>query len=142
LRSIPPLAECFTLASEIGDERFTVIPTFSMGMATLDTSPRGAIAYFERAIALARAYGDEDTEAIAWSTKAMAHARLGEFGEAKIALSRALTSVEHIKSPMTASDVYLFAAWAYLDLGELEEGIEFGQRCVETARAADNMDCM
>ncbi len=142
LRAIPPLAECFTLARELGDERFNVIPTHFMGVATVDTNPRQAIALFDEAIALAQKYDDPDIEATTWAIKAMTHARLGEFSEAHAALARGQILVEKVKSPMTVSDVYLFAGWTFLDMGNLEQGLEFGQRSADTAVAADNMDCM
>lgn len=142
LRSIEPLAECFTISEELGDRRLLVLPTFSMGLAVLDASPRQAIEFFDQAIKLAKEFLDEETEAVIWSTKAMAHARLGQVPDSKRSLDAAYRLLGSVESLMTASDVYLFAAWAYLELGELEKGHEAGSRCVEAAEAADNLDCV
>ena len=139
--SLPPLTEVFALADELGDERYAVIPTFSMGLAMLGANTRQALELLNRAIDLAAKYGDQDIEATAWSVKGMAHARLGEFSQARQALARADKLLTGLKSPMTASDVYLFAGWAWLEMGNAESGLEYALRSVETAAATGNRDC-
>jgi tetratricopeptide (TPR) repeat protein len=142
LRASAPLAECFTLAEELGDERLTVVPTYFMGMATIDRNPRGAIPFFDQAIELARRYQDHDMEAVASTTKAWAHARVGEFATARSALEQGQALMPLVKSPMIASDVDLFTGWAFLDMGDTEQGLLYGQRGLEKAAAAENMDCV
>lgn len=142
LRAGAPLAECFTLADELGDERLAILPTYFMGMATLDASPRQALGYYERAIELAHRYDNPDIEAVAWSAQAWALARLGEFAEARAAVDRAQALLQSVKSPMAASDVDLFAGWSFLDMGDTRHGLEFGQRGLDKALASENMDCV
>jgi tetratricopeptide (TPR) repeat protein len=142
LRAGQPLMECFALADEIGDERLTIIPTYFMGLITSDGNPREAIPLYERAIELAQRFGDQDTEALAWTTKGWAHAKLGEFVEARAAVARGQQLLARVKSPMAASDVDLFAGWSYFDMGDPQSGLEYGQRGVNKAMEAENMDCV
>ena len=142
MRAVAPLAECFTLAQELGEERLAVVPTYFMGMATLDPDPRAAVSLYERAIELAQRYQDFDIEAVSWSAKAWAHARLGEFANAQRAIAQGQTLLPRVKSPMVASDIDLFTGWTFLEMGDTQHGLEFGRRGLDKARAADNMDCV
>jgi tetratricopeptide (TPR) repeat protein len=45
-------------------------------------------------------------------------------------------------SPVTEADVEMFAAWAYLDMGESQRALEHSQRGVAGAIATDNFDCI
>lgn len=136
-----PLVECFALATELGDEKLSVVPSFHMGVATFDSDPRRAIGWFARAIELARRYGDIDIEAYALSLKAMVEARLGNAGESRRDLNQAFQLVPSIKSPMCDSDVYQFSAWAFLELGDVRQGLEYAKLGVDKAVSADNMQC-
>jgi tetratricopeptide (TPR) repeat protein len=140
-RATAPLVECFTLATELGDEKLSVIPTFYMGVATYDSDPRRALGWFDRAIELARRYGDVDIEAYSLSLKAMVEARLGEDGDSRRDLKQAFQLVPNIKSPMCNSDVHLFSAWAFLDLGDVRQGLEYAKMGVDKAVSADNLEC-
>lgn len=142
VRAGEPLAECFTLANELGDERLTLIPTYFMGMGLLDTNPRAASALFERALELARRYENQDMEAIVSTAQAWALARRGEFEQAQDAIARGQQLLPRVKSPMTASDVDLFSGWSFFDMGDAQQGLRYGQRGVEKARAAENLDCI
>ncbi len=142
LRALLPLTECFTLIQELGDERYAVMPTYFMGMATLDPDPRAAVGLYDRAIELAECFQDDDMQAVSWSAKAWALARLGEFANARAASMRAQALLERVKSPMIASDVDLFTGWAYFEAGDAARGLEFGRRGLSKAHAADNMDCV
>jgi tetratricopeptide (TPR) repeat protein len=90
---------------------------------------------------LARTYHDVDIEAYALSAKAMVQARLGEDRESRQSVREALEIVGKVKSPMTDSDVHLYAAWAYLDLGDITQGLEYAKRGVQKAVSADNIEC-
>ncbi len=140
-RATAPLVECFALVTELGDEKLSVIPTFYMGVATYDSDPRRALGWFDRAIELARRYGDVDIEAYALSLKAMVEARLGEASDCRRDLDQAFQLVPNIKSPMCNSDVHLFSAWAFLDLGDIRQGLEYAKRGVNKAVSADNLEC-
>jgi hypothetical protein len=72
----------------------------------------------------------------------MALARLGRFEESRAALQAALKIVQSINSPITESDVELFAGWANLDMGDTQRGLAHGQRGVQLAVATDNFDCI
>jgi tetratricopeptide (TPR) repeat protein len=142
LRAAPMLAECFTLAAELGDERLTVIPTFFMGSVLIDKDPRRAIELFDRAIALARKHHQPDTVAAALGMKGMALARRGEKTLAEETTHAALESLAKVRSPMTESDVLLFAAWTYLGMGDVARGLEYGQQGVDKAIDSENVDCV
>ncbi len=142
LSAYEPLSECFLLANELGDERLTITPTYFMGLATLDPNPRQAIVLFDRALELAQRYQDVDIEAVTWSAKAWAHARVGEFQNAQAAHARGQQLLPRVKSPMVASDVDLFAGWAFLEMGNTAQGVVYGQRGLDKARAAENYDCV
>jgi len=144
LRATPALVECFALAEELGDDRLAMIPTYYMALVTMDADPRGALTLFDRAIELARKHDDKDVEAYALGTRAMLEARLGEFAQSRRDIQAALDALARARSysPMTDSDVNLYAAWSYLDMGDLERGLDYGQRGLDTALAADNMDCI
>jgi hypothetical protein len=142
MRAIAPLAQCFTLSEELGDERRMVVPSYFMGWAMFDENPGKSLEFFDRAIELARRYEDKDIEALAWSSKAWASARLGHFQKAQSAVESAQDLLKDVKSPMASSDVDLYAGWTFLEMGDTTHGLEFGQRGLEKARAADNWDCV
>lgn len=141
LRSGPSLKECYDLAAELGDEKLLVFPTFSMGAATYDSDPRRALQWLDRAIGLARKYDNVDVEAYAVSLKGMVEARLGETTDSLRDLAQASQLVPSIKSPICDSDVHLYSAWAYLDLGNTQRGLEFAKQGVDKAVSADNLEC-
>ncbi len=136
----PALIECFELATALGDERLAIMPTHYMGMATFDADPRAAIAWFDRAIELARRYDEIDVQAYALSARAMIKARLGE-PDTRDDVERALALTPQVKSPMCDSDVHLFAAFALQDMGDVTGGLEYAKRSVEKATSADNVEC-
>lgn len=135
------LAECYELATELGDEQLAALPTFSMGMAAIDTDPRQSLSYFDKAVELARKIRDVDIEAYALSAKAMALSRLGEAMDCRDSIEQALRVVDRVKSPMTDSDVHLYSAWAYLDLGYADLGLDQAKLGVQKAISADNLEC-
>lgn len=141
LRAGPPLVECFALVDELGDESLALMPTYYMGMATQSTAPRDSLAWFDRAAELGRKYGDVDIQAYAISAKAMVLARLGEAEGARASLEQAFRLVPDIQSPMCDSDVHLFSAMAYLDLGDVPHALEYAKLGVAKALSADNMEC-
>lgn len=135
------LAECYELATQLGDQYLAALPTFAMGMAAIDTDPRQALSYFDKAVELSRNIGDVDIEAYALSAKAMTLSRLGENAKCRQSITEALQVVDHVKSPMTDSDVHLYSAWALLDLGETQRGLDQAKIGVQKAVSADNVEC-
>jgi tetratricopeptide (TPR) repeat protein len=142
LRATPVFTEAFRLADELGDEALATIPAFHAALSTVDSDPQAALPMFDRAIELARKHGNPDQEAYAFAAKGMTLARLGRFDESRAASQAAMQIVHSINSPITESDVELFAAWAYLDMGDTQAGLAHGQRGVELAVATDNFDCI
>ena len=140
-RAEAQLAECFALATELGDDRLAVIPSHFMGMATQTSDPHGALNWFDRAVELARKYNDIDTLAYALGAKAMVEARLGEDVACRRNMQESLELVPSIQSPMADSDVHLFAGWSYLDLGDNRRAVEYARLGVDKALSADNMEC-
>ncbi len=140
-RATAPLVECFTLATELGDEKLSVIPTYYMGVATYDSDPRRALTWFDRALELARRHGDVDIEAYTLSLKAMVEARLGDASDSRRDLEQAFQLVPSIKSPLCDSDVHLFSAWAFMDLGDDRRGLEYAKLGVDKAVSTDNIEC-
>ena len=53
--------------------------------------------------------------------------RAGNAAEAQDALAIAFDALDDVQSPMTESDVLLYAAWSYLDTGDVAHGLDFGQ---------------
>jgi tetratricopeptide (TPR) repeat protein len=139
--AMPSLIECFSLATELGDDQLAVLPTFCMGMVTFDAEPRRAVTFFDRAIELARQYGNADIEAYALAMKALVEARLGELGACEQSLEQALPMVGQGISPVTDADVHMAAAWTYLDLGNNRQALEHAQQSVEKAITTDSMEC-
>jgi class 3 adenylate cyclase/tetratricopeptide (TPR) repeat protein len=142
LRAVPVFNEAFKLAEELGDEALSTVPSFHAAFFTMDTDPQAALPMFDRAMGLARKYNKPDQEAYSLAAKGMALARLGRPSESQAAIHAALEVVHAISSPVTESDVELFAGWAYLDMGDAQAGLEHGQRGVELAVSTDNFDCI
>jgi tetratricopeptide (TPR) repeat protein len=142
VRAIPALIECFHLVDELDDERLVITPTYYMALVTMDSDPQAALSLFERAIGLARKHGNRDVEAYALSTRAMLEARMGEFARSRRNMALAAQVIAETGSPMTQSDVTLYSAWSYLDIGDVERARERARLGVEQALAADNMDCV
>ncbi len=140
-RAVPALFENYRLANEIGDERLSVIPSYWMAFFMVDRDPRGALEQFKRVIELARKYHDREIEAHAIATQAFAHGRLGEFAQAEAELQQAFEMVQSINSPIKEADVNNLAAFTYLDMGDAERGIEYGQRGADKAMAANALEC-
>jgi tetratricopeptide (TPR) repeat protein len=138
----PALSECLTLAEASGDERLSVRPVYFKGLMTSFADPPSALTWLNRALGLAQSHHDQHIEAVALGTKAQVQAQLGEFVQSQEAIQGARQVVGQLDSPLTESDVDLLAAWAYLAMGDAQQGLELGQRSVEVAIATDNMDCL
>ena len=142
MRAVPVLNEAFTLAEALGDEALAAFPSFHAALVRMDSDPQAALPMFDRTIALARRYANPELEAYALSTKGMALSRLGRFAESQVVEQAAFDIVRAGVSPVTESDIELFAGWAYLDMGDAQTGLAHGQRGVACAIATDNFDCI
>ncbi|MCA1553507.1 MAG: hypothetical protein LC737_03930, partial [Chloroflexi bacterium] len=141
-RGIPTAVEAYALARKLEDEQLALTPSCLAAYARLDLDPRGTVTYLAEVLTLARKYGDQETEAYALGIEAMARARLGEFAQAQVAIQRALNVVSAIDAPFADADIHLFAGWSYLDIGDGQHALQFAQRGVAKALAAENMDCI
>lgn len=141
-RAYPALQEAYQLAQELGDEKLSVVPTFYLALFEMENDPRGALGQLEQALELARKYGNRDVEAYALGTEGIIRARMGEFARAREASEQALEITRTLDSPMTDSEINLYAGWTYLDSGDAARGLEYGQRGVDRALAADAMECV
>ena len=107
---MPALFESYQLAERIGDERLTVVPSFWMTWGMINRDPNGGLEQIERVIEEARKYRRWEIEAHALATKAMAHARLGEFAEAQDAISSPNSAVRKTDSLVKEADVASLSA--------------------------------
>src|SRR5215211_4425321 len=82
-RGMPALFESYQLAEKLGDDRLTLVATFWMTAGMIDRDPRAGLEQIEHVIEEARKYRNWEIEAHALATKAKAHARLGQFAEAR-----------------------------------------------------------
>lgn len=136
------LTESLSLAEELGNEELSVRPMYFQGLITSFANPAEALKWLGLAEELSSKHNDLPTEARALATEAHVRAQLGEFDGSEQAIERARQLSNRSGSPLVASDVDLFAAWAYLAMGKWDQALEFGQRSVDVAIATDNMDCI
>jgi adenylate cyclase len=142
MRAGTALTECLALAEELGDEKLSVRPAYFQALMTSLENPYRAVALLERALQLARRYGDGHVEALSLGTKAQVQAQLGEFRQARETLLQTGEALQRTDSPLTESDVDLLTGWTYLAMGNTQRGLEYGRRSVQKAMATDNMDCI
>jgi predicted ATPase len=141
-RAIEPLLENYQLASELGDERLSVYPSWYMAFSLVASDPRSALAQLEHVIELAGKHNHKGIQAHALATKAMAHARLGEFAQANAEIQRALAVVRSIDAPVMQADVDLLSSLACFDMGDRERGLEYSRRGTEKSLATNAMECV
>jgi class 3 adenylate cyclase/tetratricopeptide (TPR) repeat protein len=144
LRAVPVLNEAFQLAEELGDEALATLPSFHAAFIKMDSDPQASLGMYDHALELARKHGNPDLETYALSAKGWALGRLGRFDEARAALQSAFDIFRSAGSgsPVTESDLELFAGWTYLDMGDAPASLAHGQRSVQCSIAADNFDCL
>jgi tetratricopeptide (TPR) repeat protein len=135
------LFESYQLAERLGDEELTLTHTFWMTSSMVDRDPRGAMEQLQYVADAARKYGRRELEAHALATKAVAHARLGEFAEAQDAVQRAEEAARTTNLPVNQADVALLAARAFYDMGDALRGLEHSTWGMETALSAQGLEC-
>ncbi len=136
------LTESLSLAEGLGNEELSVRPIYFKALMTSFANPAEALKWIGLAEELSHKHNDLQTEAVALATEAHVRAQLGESDGSEQAMERARLVSNGLGSPLVASDVDLFAAWASLAMGNREQALEFGQRSVDVAIATDNMDCI
>src|SRR5918994_969702 len=140
-RGMPALFESYQLAEQLGDERLTPVATFWMTAAMIDRDPRGGLEQMEYVAEAAHKYRRYELEAHALAKKAIAHARLGEFAEARDAVERAFEVSRKTDSVVNGADVALGSSLAFLDMGDVQRGLEYSRRGTEQAFSASGLEC-
>src|SRR5215212_9288752 len=140
-RGMPALFESHQLAERLGDERLTLVATFWMTSGMIDRDPRGGLEQMEYVVEAAHKYRRYELEAHALAKKAMAHARLGEFEEAQDAVERAFEASRKTDSVVNSADVALGSSLAFMDMGDVQRGLEYSQRGTEQAMSAYGLEC-
>ena len=140
-RGMPALFESHQLAERLGDERLTLIATFWMTASMIDRDPRGGLEQLEYVLEASRKYHNRELEAHALAKKAMAHARLGEFEEAKDAVMRSQEVTRTTDSLMNGADVAIMSSQAFFDMGDVRRGLEYSRRGTEQAMSASGSEC-
>src|SRR5919112_1279277 len=140
-RGMPALFESYQLAERLGDERLTLAATFWMTADMIDRDPRGGLEQMDYVAEAAHKYRRYELEAHALAKKAIAHARLGEFAEARDAVERAFEVSRKTGSVVNGADVALGSSLAFLDMGDVQRGLESSQRGTEQALSAYGLEC-
>src|SRR5215216_6007219 len=140
-RGMPALFESYQLAERLGDERLTLVATFWMTAAMIDRDPRGGLEQMDYVIEAARKYRRPEVEGHAVAKKAVAHARLGEFEEARDAVEQAYEASRKADSVVNGADVALMSSQAFLAMGDVRSGLEHSQRGTEQAMSANGLEC-
>jgi tetratricopeptide (TPR) repeat protein len=138
---MPALFESYQLAERIGEEKLTLSATFWMTSGMIDRDPRGGLEQMEYVIEAARKYRRREVEAHALAKKAVAHARLGEFAEARDAVKRAYEASRQTNSVVNGADVALYSSLAYLDMGDVRRGLEHSEQGTKQALSAYGLEC-
>lgn len=138
---VPALVEGYRLAEELGTEDLVLGWTFLLSESIVDQDPRSAVSQMDHIIETARKHHNEDIEAHAIGMKAMTHARLGEFAQAREALRVALDLAGKINSPVKLADVHSAAAFMYYDMGEVQRGIQYSLQAAEAALQVGGYEC-
>src|SRR5215204_4600803 len=140
-RGMPALFESYQLAERLDDERLTLVATFWMTSGMIDRDPRGGLEQMDHVIEAARKYRRREVEAHALAKKAMAHARLGEFAEAREAVERAHEASRKTNSVVNGADVAIMSSQAFFDMGDVERGLEYSRQGTEQALSAYGLEC-
>jgi class 3 adenylate cyclase/tetratricopeptide (TPR) repeat protein len=140
-RGMPALFESYQLAERLGDERLTLTATFWMTADMIDRDPRGGLKQMDYVAEAAHKYRRYELEAHALAKKAIAHARLGEFAEAREAVEKAFEVSRKTDSVVNGADVALGSSLAFLDMGDVQRGLEYSRLGTEQAYSASGLEC-
>jgi tetratricopeptide (TPR) repeat protein len=140
-RGMPALFESYQLAERLGDERLTLAATFWMTADMIDRDPRSGLKQMDYVAEAAHKYRRYEVEAHALAKKAIAHARLGEFAEARDAVERAFEVSRKTDSVVNGADVALGSSLAFLDMGDVQRGLEYSRLGTEQAFSASGLEC-
>ena len=143
--SFQKLREGYEIAVETGDEELALLPLFAMTWFMVDQDPGAAVGRLAKVIADARRYarqpGAKELEAHALAVLGLAHARIGEFGDAEMAIEQALELAPHTRSPIKEADIDLAVAMVYYEMGDMELGLKYSRTGTEHAMSVNGMEC-
>ena len=140
-RGMPALFESYQIAERLGDERLTLVATFWMTAGMIDRDPRAGLEQMDHVVEAAHKYRRYELEAHALAKKAIAHARLGEFAEARDAVERAFEVSRKTDSVVNGADVALGSSQAFLAMGDVRRGLEYSRLGTEQAFSARGLEC-
>ncbi|MEJ2184629.1 MAG: adenylate/guanylate cyclase domain-containing protein [Gemmatimonadota bacterium] len=141
-RGTDALVESSALATELGDEQLVILPFFMTTEFLMDKHPRRAAEQLAEVIELSRQHGIPEIEGHALASKAVAHARLGEFNEADEYIRQALEAAPSGGHQVKEADVHIGVGMAYLTMGEIEKGLEHARIGEEMSERLNAMECV
>jgi class 3 adenylate cyclase/tetratricopeptide (TPR) repeat protein len=137
-----PLLEAHDLARALGDDKLFLMPYWAATEMLLGDDPRAAAAHFEHVIDLARRARNKGIEAHALGSRALALARLGEFAAAREAIDVALVVGPQSKSVIKEADVNILAGATFIEMGDVERGLEHSRVGTAMAASVRGLECV
>jgi tetratricopeptide (TPR) repeat protein len=143
-RGLDRLREAETLAERLNDQRRLGQVLASMISSWyLVGAPERAVAYGERACAIAAALGDVVVQTRSTLTLGQAYVTMGDYRQAADYLSRTIDALQNdLPSPSFGSTTMpavmsrAWLAWSLAELGEFAEGMAAGEEAIQMAEAA------
>jgi tetratricopeptide (TPR) repeat protein len=139
-RAAPYMMEAQRLATELGDERLNLLPLFDASERLIELDPRRGVEGMAEVVRMARKQHLPDVEGHALATQSLAHARLGEYEEARRKIAEAQALAPSL-APVKEADVYIMTGFTHYEMGEVDRGLELLQKGSEMARAANAVEC-
>jgi tetratricopeptide (TPR) repeat protein len=140
-RSFAHLEESRELATELGDDQLMLLPLFIATWGLVDRDPAAGAKALQEVIELAHKQRATDVEGHAMGYRAIALARLGDFGAARVQIADALEIAPRAGSPVKEADVHIAVGEAYYVMGEVEKGLEHARIGADMAYNANGFEC-
>ncbi|HKJ92846.1 MAG TPA: adenylate/guanylate cyclase domain-containing protein [Longimicrobiales bacterium] len=141
-RGADALVESNALAGELGDEHLIILPFFMTTEFLMDKQPRKAAQQLAEIIDMARRHNLPEIEGHALASKAVAHARLGEFDEADEYIRQALEAAPSGGHKVKEADVHIGVGLAYVTMGETAKGLEHTRIGLEMSERMNALECV
>lgn len=139
-RATPYMIEAQKLATELGDERLNLLPLFDASERLIEVDPRRGAEGMAEVVRMAREQHFPDIEGHALAFQSLAHARLGEFDEARRLIAEAQALAPSL-APVKEADVYIVTGFTHYEMGEMDRGLELLRKGSEMARSEDAPEC-
>jgi tetratricopeptide (TPR) repeat protein len=140
-RGVPAMLESQALAADLGDDQLLLLPLFFGTWSVVDRDPAAAVEQLQEVIELAQKHDVVDIEGHAMAYRAIALARLGNFGAARAQIDDALEVLRRTVSPVKKADIEIAVGMAYHDMGQLDEGLEHARVGADLAERAGGLEC-